>query len=197
MAAGSLYPGFARAFYTVANLPHVMTLPLRAYDPPPAGGSYGQVTLWDDTVEDADTNLEAKITGWADLFTTDANFSTIFWYTMASPTAEPILAAAKNIDIDGTYAITAGEDYLTVQTTFSFLDTAGNKVKRSFMEATSRNTFEKFTNRSLLTADEDAVVAEMLAVTTPFASYHNLRPYIWTSMTRTLNEKLRRERRRT
>lgn len=174
-----------------------MNAPLRAYDPPPAGGAYGEVTLWDDSVEDADTNMEAKVTAWADLFTTDANFNALFWYTMAEPTADPVLKAAKNIDIDGTMTITAGEEHLTVQVTFNFLDTAGNKIKRQFMEANSRNAYAKITVFGELTADEQALVTEMLATTTPFASYHNLRPYIWRSRTCTLNEKLRRERRYT
>jgi len=195
--AFSIAPYFARVFYTVANIPHVMTLPLHLYTPPATGHAFGQVTRWDATVEDADTVLEAKLTAWADLFTTDAEFNSIFFYTQATPAVEPILRAAKNISIPGTMTITAGEEHLAVQVTFNFLTTSGQKFRRQLMEANSRNAYTKITDYSTLTADEQALVDETLADSAVWAARDDTQPYIWRSRTCTLNDKLRKERRMT
>ena len=189
-------PFFAHIFYTVKDFVHVKTVPFKEYVPPSVGHAYGQLVRWDATVEDADTVLEAKITSWADLFTTDAEFNSMFFYTQ-SPGGPPLLQAAKNISIAGTKAIVTGEEYLAVQKTFNFLATDGDKFRMQFMEASSRNAYQKFTDYTLLIADEQAIVDEVVAMSAVWASRTGARPYIWRSMTTTLNEKIRKARRYT
>lgn len=193
--AFSIAPYFVRVFYTVNQFVHVMTLPLHLYTSPSTGHSKGQVGLWDSTTEDADTNLEAKLTAWADLFTTDAEFNSAFWYTQATPADEPILRAAKVFSIPGTMTITPGEEHLAVQVTFNFLTTSGAKFRHQFMEANSRNAYSKITDYAELTADEQNLVDEALLASTPFAARDDTEVLIWRSRTVTMNSKLRKARR--
>jgi hypothetical protein len=193
MASG-LAPNFVRVFYTVAGFVHVLTRQLHIYIVPSPTHIYGQLTRWDDTTEDADTVMEAEITAWADLFTTDASFNSMFFYTQETDTAQPVLRAAKNISIPGTMAIVAGEEHLGVMVQFNFLTLTGDRMKLAFMEANSRNAYQKITNYTELTADEQTQVDYTLSDATNWASRDDSKPYIWRSRTCTLNRALRRRR---
>lgn len=195
MTVHSLYPAFARVLYTVADFPHVMERQFHSYDAPVGGHPYGQTTRWDGVQEDADGTVEAFLTTLADLYTTDANFNSILFYTMASPTDEPILRAAKTIDIDGTMTINAGEEHLTVQVSFNFLDTDGGQSRVVLMEANSRNAYQRISAPSSLTVDEQTLVDYFISDDNIWASRDDARPVLWRARTATLNKKLRRARR--
>lgn len=192
--ANDFYPAFVKVFYTVAGLIHVATRQVHEYIDPDTLHTYGQFRRWDGTVEDADSVMEAEITAWADLFCTDAEFTSIFFYTQDVAPALPVLKAAKTISIPGTMTITAGEEHLGVQVQFNFLTLTGYAMKLSFMEANSRNAYNKITTYDDLTADEQAQVDYTLSDATNWASKDDQRPYIWRSRTCTLNKAIRRRR---
>jgi len=196
MASG-LYPAFVRIFYTVDGLVHVMTRQLHTYIVPDEAHPYGQVTRWDAVTQDADDILEALLDGWADLFTTDMSFNSMFFYTLATPTSEPLLRAAKNLAIAGSIAIVTGDEYHAVQVTFNFLSTSGSKLRIQLMEASSRNAYAKITDLGDLEAAETVLIGTVLDSTGFLAARDESQGYIFRSRTCTLNAKMRKERRYT
>jgi len=196
MASG-LYPAFVRVFYTVDGLVHVMTRQLHSYTVPDEGHPYGQITRWDTVTQDADEIVEALLEAWADLFTTDMSFNSMFFYTLSTPTAEPLLRAAKNVSIAGDIAIVAGDEYHAVQVTFNFLSTSGSKLRIQLMEASSRNAYAKITDLSDLEAAETVLVGTILDASGFLAARDESQGYIFRSRTCTLNAKMRKERRYT
>ena len=194
MSTHGLAQNFVRVFYTVAGQAHSLTRQIHNYIPPSPGHDYGQMQRWDATIEEADSVMEAEITAWADLFCTDATFASVFWYYQDIDANPPTLMAAKNIDIDGTMAIVAGEEHLGVMVQFNFLTLTGYPMKLAFMEANSRNAYNKITDYSVLTADEQAQVDYSLSIQSNWASRDDQRAYLWRSRTCTLNKALRRRR---
>lgn len=191
-----IYPrAFVQVFQSTAGLIHVETHLLHNYTPPSVGHTYGQVELWDASVEEADTNMEAKLTAAADLFTVETEYNSMLWYTQVDAVTPPLLRAGKLISIPGTIAVVAGEEYQAIQVQFNFLTDTGARFKAVFMEASSRNAYSKINDYSALTTDEKALVDERLALTTPFAAQDGSQPLIWRSRTCTENNKLRKERR--
>jgi len=125
----------------------------------------------------------------ADLLPDSGAFDNYTIFSFDDPEEPPTPRFTNGLGIPGTDA-TAGW-INAVQTTISFYDTAFNQVKLVLLDSASNNDFSKHTAAGL-SAAELAVGVEFSKIENAWASRATLRPAALLSVTRTLNEKLRR-----
>jgi hypothetical protein len=183
--------------YAVSAFPHVMTHQLHDYVAPSETYPYGTTTSWGGTTNDADADVETFIDLLADIYPDVALFGGIFFYTMATPTAQPLLVKAKNINVAGTDAdgIGAGDEYANVQKTFNFLTDEGTKFRMQLMDTWARGEWNRINALAGLSVAEQALITYLLGDDNIFAARSDARPTVWRATTATFNEKLRKARR--
>lgn len=197
MTAHSLYPDFVQITYAVSAFPHVMTHQLHDYELPTETHPYGQTTSWGGVTGDADEDIETFIDLLADIYPDVALFGGMFFYHMDTPTAQPLLLKAKNINVAGLDAdgIGAGDEYANVQKTFSFLTDEGTKFRMQLMDTWGRGAWQRVQASAALSVAEAALLTYLLSDDNIFAARSDARPTVWRSTTSTFNEKLRKARR--
>jgi hypothetical protein len=190
MAINSLSPAFVVLTYTSEFAPHRMTLPTRDWVVPTVGHDQGSYNAWDSTTIDADTMIQALATKLKAEFPVSVSFTSYEIFTMSTPTAPKLPRAGNTMAQTGTY-MTPGF-YEAVQKTYSFFDTGFNTSKLTLLDAASGNDFRPISG-AFLTAAEVAVRDEFTSVSNAWASRAGFQPVTLRQITKTINEKLRRE----
>lgn len=185
------YPAFILVRYHSTFAPHVQLLPTKEWNPLAGTNGYGGYEAWDSTERDAKEMIEDFLAKTTLLQSDEIDYDDAVVYTMASPTSPAI--PRKVIPLT---AVT-GQDgtpgyFRAVQFTFTFFDTAFNKSKVVLLDASSNNDFTKRTSYASMSADEKGVVDEWILESNAWASRSNLRPASALSLTKTINDKLRK-----
>jgi hypothetical protein len=167
-----------------------MTLPARAWIDTTPGDPTGSMENWDGDTITVQDMMDAFLTAMAELFLASTLINGYSVWTYADPDADPVFRAAESLSITGTS--TSVNQAKAVQTTYSMLDTEGEVVKLTTLDAPVVS-FERFVGLSALTADEAAWVNIFASVEWAFSSRNGAKPNIFRQRSSTLNEKLRRE----
>ncbi len=178
-------PGFVRFEYTSSWGLHVMIVPTRQWSP---GTGIGEFLNWTGT----QTSAEAMILDLANALaaimhnTTTITRATIFTKEVGQP---PQPVAALTLSASGTETSTTWRQ--AVQYTMTMRDTAFKLAKIVVLDAPSGGTFLKYSSFVGLPAWQ-AVFNELMDVSNGWSSRYGARPATFVSLTKTLNEKLRR-----
>lgn len=189
MPAHTLFPSFVRVRQASAFGSHIYTIPTNQWSPGGGTNDSGTFLAWDATDRDAEAMIVALLTLIADLYPTDSLYNTYTIFSYDDPDSPPTPRFSNGLAIGGGDA-TPGYSK-AVQTTLTFYDTAFNTVKLVCLDAASNNNFDKHSAGDL-SAAELAVGVEFSQLSNAWASRATLRPATLLSVTRTLNEKLRR-----
>lgn len=192
MAPASLSPAFFRMFYSVANLIHVQTMPTRAWSAPSEGHPQGTFINWVDTQIDADDMIQAYAALLTQFFNDSGNLDSYVIFTQADAEADPLPRVQNTIDIPGVNA--SDSWFQAVQQTWSYRDTEFHKFKLVMLEVPTDDVFSKVTalpGPGAFADLDEFVTSENQS----FSSRWGKRPSGFISITTTLNEKLRKERR--
>jgi len=189
MSLHTLFPSFVRIRSASDFGAHVNTIPTRQWSPGGGTDDSGTFLAWDDSDRDAQDMIVDFVTLLAALYPSGVTFNNFTIFSFDSEDDPPTPRFSGGLAIAGTHADPGYTK--AVQTTLSFYDTAFNTAKLVCLDSASDNSFNKHTAADL-TAAELAVGVEFSAIESAWSSRANLRPMTLLSVTRTLNEKLRR-----
>lgn len=188
--ANSLYPAFVRLFYQSNFSPHTMTIPTRAWiDPNDPDESGGYINWNGDGIVAADM-INALVDDLVDLMDETSAFNSYIIYTLASPTAPPIIRRVYPLTDVGT--VSDSFQVKATQHTFSMLDTEGAKMKLVLLDAPVQAGYEPVKTLATLSAAEQAVIGDLLTPDAAWSSRNGARPATFRRKTVKLNDKLRR-----
>lgn len=186
--AGSLSPAFVKISYRSPFAPHSQIIGTNTWND---GAAMGDFEAWSGSPIDAETMIEELITAEAEFFQTNVNFYSYEIYTLADDEdAIPLLVRAKNIDIDGTIVTGGSGQFEATQATWSFRSNTGAPSKIVMLDVYVQN-FDKITSATA-SADQTAFIDAYTDVGNAWAARVTSRPYFFTQIAYTLNEKLRR-----
>lgn len=191
MAENSLFPAFVELNYHSAYSPHVMTIPLKGWNP---GVGFGDIDTWSGSSSPADTMIEDLVDKLVPFFPSSVVFDSFVIYTKATVDAQSIPRAAKTLGVSGTN-ITVGNNK-AVQGTITAKTSLGGVAKIVLLDVQSGNSFERVTVPNYSAALE-AFVNFWFGSAQGFAGRDGGQPYFFLQVSYTLNEKLRREYRMT
>lgn len=191
MAVHGLFPAFMLVRYHSIYGAHTQILPTREWNPLAGTNGYGGYEAWDSSERDAEDMVTDFLAATTLLQSDEIDYDDVIIYTLATPTSPaiprkviPLVAVTGQ---DGTPGYFKG-----VQFTFTFFDTEFNKSKLVLLDASSNNDFTKRTSLAAMSADEGGVVTEWTLDTNAWASRAGFRPSSALSLTKTINDKLRK-----
>lgn len=187
MTVYSLYPSFVRVYYKSIWGFHVQTLPTLQWEAGAGSGSF--VTHAAGTV-DADDMINAFLTVWSDLFTTEVTWQYYEILNYADEDSFPVPVATAALAQVGTVA-PGTINNKAVQLTITWQCAGGHILKTVGLDANASPDFVKLGPTQIAAAVPD-VVAEITATTNAWASRAGTQPLFAKQAAYTLNEKLRR-----
>lgn len=134
MAQNSLFPAFARIFYTGLSGEHTMTVPLGGAQPGAINPAEWSVLRADGAYEDFATAISDYVTQLANLSVTTMNFVEAELYTMDSPTADPLYRRTVELGVAG--GVASSPEMVASQTVFSFRSANGGVGKITLLDRT-------------------------------------------------------------
>lgn len=185
----SLFPAFVRVEYQSANAPHVMIIPTTQWNDPGDGT--------DGTFDDhlggaiaADTMVQALVDELAKFFTSGASFTSYTIYTLATTLADPQPRFTEQLTQVGVSISTSWQK--AVQLTVTARTTLFQLAKLVLLDAASENTWDRIT---ALPGSGNVfdLWAEWSATTNGWSARGGGRPAAFLQVSKTLNEKLRRQ----
>jgi hypothetical protein len=186
--AHDIAPGFIKVEYHSQFGPHTMILPVNTISPDVGIPANSTIETWAGGSINAIEMTDALITTLLPRFPATVTFDRGTLFNKPTPGDLPEPVSGWSIDLDGTQ-VTPGWAKAT-QETITARDTAFNIVKIVELDYGSGNNFEKQISSTV--AGLDDVITEWFASTNGWASRAGLRPSVFVSATRTLNEQLRR-----
>ena len=192
MSEGSLFPAYYFVRLHSIFAPHTMTIPTRAWNPLAGTNGFGGFQACDSSDADADDMINALVTKLSFLQSSEIVYDDWTIFTKADKDAPAIPRATNSFTAqlgqDGTPGYFRG-----VQFTYTFFDTEFNKSKLVILDASSNNDFTKRHSYAEMSADEKAVVDVFTLDSWAFQSRKGFRPATVLSLTKTINDSLRRE----
>lgn len=190
MAENSYFPTRVDINYSSEFAPHVMKLSAKTFSVPSAGNLFGTITSWAGPEADAEDMIDALITTMSAMFTAQVNINGWEIWTYDTPTSPALFRIAKSTSVAGTNISTTQRK--AVQTSYNLMDSAGSVAKLTLLDAPVI-TFDRIVGFSVLTANEQSMINELMDDINGWSSKANNRITTFRSRTTTLNEKLRRE----
>lgn len=186
----SIAPAFVKIEYLSAYAPHAMLIPTREWSPPAGGFAYGSFPRWsDDTARDADDMIGDLLEDLELFFSPTTTFYNWTIFTQDSPSDDPVPRVSKSVTEVGTDASDTWEK--AVQSTINFR-TAGFKASKIvLLDAPGLDNFDRVVDPADSVA-LTALVPEFTSVLNAWSGRDGTRPATFISLTRTLNEALRR-----
>jgi len=185
----SLSPAFVLLNYHSEFAPHKQIVPtLNWFDETSSGGS-GTFDSWTAGHIDADDMIKDLVNAMKDAYPTTITYDNYVIFTQADATANPVPVAAGTLAIDGT-VVTPGW-YKAVQGTFSWRTSAFGLSKLVLLDLASGDDFDK-NNTVPGSGPLFNMNAEVTADAKGWSGQDNGQPMTFISVTKTLNEKLRR-----
>lgn len=187
----SIAPAYIQFTYSSPLSIHVSKVPTRAWVEGGGGFASGAFPRWsDDTLIEADAMANAYANEIADLLPITHSVIGYTIYTVSAPGADPAPRYADTLGIAGT--VVAPGWWQAVQATVNFRDTDFEAMKLVILDCDSQNLFGK-----LVAVSADArwsgIAAEISSSGKAWSSRNGFRPATTLSVTRTLNEALRKK----
>jgi hypothetical protein len=167
-----------------------MSLPTRLWNPAGGAGAGGTFPAWDTSTRDAADMVVDLVALLAVAMPDSVTFDDYTIFTQPLETDFPVPVYSAGLGTAGTDATPGWTQ--AVQKTFTFYDTTFATAKIVLLDAASNNDFSKHPAGSL-TADEIAIGTLFASVGEAWSSRAGFRPATLLSVTRTLNETLRRK----
>lgn len=186
----SIAPAFVQIEYSSPKSLHTMRIPTRGWSPPGGGFTNGSYLRWSDDVEiDADTMIGDLIAVLDDNLPDTHSFISYTIFTQNDVDEDPQPRLSQVVNAPGTIA--TPDWWEAVQATWNFRDTDFTAMKLTLMDADSENLFGKLVNVAGV-ARWNNVALQISDEDNAWSSRNGFRPATILSVTRTLNEKLRR-----
>jgi hypothetical protein len=188
--ANSKGPYFVQYNYHSGFGPHSMQIPLRHWQPGGGGSVAGDVEDWDLTIQDADGMINSLSDLFLPFFTANVTFDNyvIFKQVGTDEIYTPVAGATLTGKI-GTRTPPVWSE--AVQYTLTWRSTSFGIFKIVFLDAESAGDFSK-TSTLPGSGDLFNINTEVTSTANAFMARDNGRPSSFISMTKTLNEKLRK-----
>jgi len=185
----SLFPAFVKIEYQSANAPHVMSLPTLAWNDP-LDGSDGTFDTHGASTVDADTMINDLVDEIAKFYTSGLSFTGYTIFTLPSMTGDPLPKYSAQLSQVG--VTTSSTWQKAVQITMTARTSAFGVAKIVMLDAISENNWDRIT---VLPGSGNVATlwAEWSDVTNGWAGRDNGRPATFLQVSKTLNEKLRRQ----
>lgn len=187
MPAGTLAPAYIQILYRTAHAPHIMTLPMKGWNP---GVGSGDFDTWDLSTTPAADYIDDFIGVVAPFFLPSTEFYGANIYTKADAAAPSVLQAASAFSVAGSSADTGAEK--AVQVTWVFSSLTAKIFKVVFLDVPNGNSWEPITLGGL-SAPALAFANFVTDPGTAFSCRQDSAPAIFRQATVTLNEELRRQ----
>lgn len=196
MAPNSLYPAYVQLDYHSIHAPHKAILPTSAWFPTSITGALGSYAGWNSTPVDAEAMVNALVNVLKVYHLSSTIFDLATVFTIANELAPiAIPRASVALGTAGTSASSALSK--AVQNVFTFRTEEAHILKLYLLDApVIAGNFDR-NARGTWTANEIAVEAEIKADGNAWAGRDGAQISSGIAITKTLNEKLRREYRMT
>jgi hypothetical protein len=167
-----------------------MQVPTRAWTEGGGGFASGSFPRWsDDVAIEANAMANALANELADCLPDTHSIINYTIYTQATPEDRPVPRYSNTLGIAGTIAVPGWWE--AVQATWNFRDTEFETMKIVLLDMDSDNLFGKLVAVSAV-PNLNGVATEISSSSKAWSSRNGQRPATILSVTRTLNEKLRR-----
>lgn len=185
----SLFPAFVKIEYQSANAPHVMILPTKEWSDPLEDG-VGQFDTHTGGSINADDMVQAMVDELAKFFTADLSFTSYTIYTMATETADPTPRVTGQLTQVGVTVSTTWQK--ATQVTITARTTSFGLAKITLLDAISEDNWDRIT-----VLPGSGNIFDLWGVWSDpgngWAGRDNGRPTAFLQVSKTLNEKLRRQ----
>lgn len=182
-------PAFVKIESTSLNAPHVAILPTLQWNDP---GDFTAGTF--DTHEGgsiaADDMVNDLVNVLAALYTGDYDFISYTIFTQSSPSADPVPRFSEALSQSGVTVSATWQK--AVQLTFTWRTTLFGIAKIVALDAISGNNFDRITTLTPMSA-EALIDAEFTSVARGWSGRDGGRPATFLQISKTINEKLRRQ----
>lgn len=186
MTVHFLDPAFVQIFYHSDFGVHIMTLPTKAYD-----SVDDTFATWGGTPKDSDDMILELIDKFSFLFPSTVSFDSYRIFSVGAPPDIPFLERAATIT--GKVGTASSPSWSkAVQGTLSALDSAGQKLRLTFLDSDSAGSFD-----AIFTLPGSGALFDLFAewkdASNGWSSRNGQPPSTFLEYSKTLNEKLRRE----
>lgn len=181
-------PWYVRLNYVSAYAPHSATIQTREWTPTASVGGHGQFLNWNDLGTDADAMVNGLANTMCLFLPTTVTFQT--WQVFNQPEDPgPSFPRDGNV-FTGVIGIDATSSWSkAVEFTINTRTTGFGAQKIVLLDMASRNDFNPAVTPS---TDMNTLLTELFDMGNGWAGRDNLRPAVFVSATKTLNEKLRK-----
>jgi len=185
-----LSPAFVVVNYHSPYGVHKQTIPTKAHVP--TGGTHvqGGYANWNGGDVDADDMIKALVNAEADMMPNSVIFDQYTIYTKADASSPALPVQGNSLAITGSSALSGW--YAAVQHSFNFLDNSFLAVKLVLLDIQSGGDFGKVLPAAF-TTEQIALGALFVDPENAWSSRGGNRPNLFRNVTKTLNEKLRKE----
>lgn len=196
MAPNSLYPAYVQIDYHTVYAPHKAIIPTRAWFPTSITGSLGSYEGWNSTPVDAEDMVNALVDALKPYYLGTTVFDLVTVFTIANELA-PIAIPRASVALTQVGTSTATVPSKAVQNVFTFRTEEAHILKLYLLDApVIGGNFDR-SARGTWTANEIAIESELKADGNAWAGRDGAQVSSGIAITKTLNEKLRREYRMT
>lgn len=196
MAPNSLYPAYVQVDYHSAHGPHKQIIPTLAWFPTSITGTLGSYAAHNSTPIDAEVMINDLVDAFVFFHLTTTIFDLATVFTIADPLLPEAIPRASAVltQVGTSTSVTQAK---AVQNVFTFRTSANGKLKIYLLDAPPvGSNFDK-TPRGAWGAEAISIETTLDASGNAWAGRDGSQPAIGMSITKTLNEKLRREYRMT
>jgi len=185
-----LSPAFVVINYHSPYGVHKQTLPTLEWQS--GGGSHAQggYNSWSGAGVDADDMIQALAVAESENMPNTVTFDNYIIYTKADAASPALPVRTNHIGINGASLLTGW--YAAVQFSFNFFDNVFLPFRVVLLDCQSGGDFGKVLPGAF-TIEQNAVITQITSDTNAWSSRAGNRPNICNNVTKTLNEKLRKE----
>jgi hypothetical protein len=189
MAANSLYPSYVVINYHSSYGKHKATIPTRQWNALLGTNGKGGYLNWNEVEVDAADMFEAYAGAWKGMFPSDVSLDDYIIYDYdGDPDNSPNPVAGDTLALAGTEGTPVS--FKAVMSTMTYFDTSYDGGKIISLDCASLGEWER---RTTPTTAEAATFAVLSDFDWAFSSRSNLRPNLLRSITRKLNDELRKQ----